>query len=152
RWRLNWRPSKAERRKHPELPEDAQLSGWLMAQEGEHPEQGELTLYLFSTEEMGNEQAAATYGRRWGVGRDIRDLKQTLLLWELQGRGEGMVGKEVAMAAVAFNLVNQTRRLAAGRAGVQPRRLSFKGTWSILKALGLGLCELDPSRWQAEFD
>src|SRR5262249_4640805 len=56
RWRLNWRPSKAERRKHPELPEDAQLSGWLMAQEVEHPEQGELTLYLFSTEEMGNEQ------------------------------------------------------------------------------------------------
>jgi hypothetical protein len=153
RWKLTWKPSKAERKKYPELPAEAQLDGWLMAVEVEHPKKGKLTLYLFSTEQLSNEQAAAIAARRWCVETDIRDLKRTLLLADLKGKSVAMVHKEVVLATVAFNLVNQTRRLAAERAGVQPRQLSFKGIWSILKTLGLSLlCHVDPSTWQQEFD
>jgi hypothetical protein len=153
RWELSWTPSAAERKKYPELPPDAQLDGWLIALEIEHPKKGKLTLYLFTTEEMSNEQARAISAQRWNVETDIRDLKRTLLLADLRGRSVAMVEKEVVLATVAYNLVNQTRRLAACRAGVAPRRLSFKGVWSILKTLSLSLlCNVDPSTWQQEFD
>jgi Transposase DDE domain len=111
RWELTWKPSAAERRKYPELPPDAQLRGWLMAVEVEHPKKGKLTLHLFATEELSNETAAVVSARRWNVETDIRDLKRTLLLADLQGRSVAMVEKEVVLATVAFNLVNQTRRL-----------------------------------------
>src|SRR5204862_1343070 len=76
-----------------------------------------------------------------------------LLLAELRGKSVAMVEKEVVLASVAYNLVNQTRRLAAPRAGVAPRRLSFKGVWSTLKALGLSrLGQPDTSQWQQEFE
>jgi hypothetical protein len=153
RWELNWRPSKQERKKYPELPEDAQVHGWLIAEEIDHPKRGKIQLYLFVTENINNEQAAAIYRQRLNVETDIRDLKRTLLLAELQSKSVAMVEKEVVMATVAYNLVNQTRRLAARRAGVEPRRLSFTGVWSILKTLGLSLLSnTDTTQWQQEFD
>jgi hypothetical protein len=153
RWEVTWRPSKKERKQHPGLPEDAQVRGWLICQEIDHPSKGKVQLYLFTTEGLSNEQACAVYRQRLHVETDIRDLKRTLLLASLQGKGVAMVKKEVVLATVAFNLVNQTRRLAARRAGVAPRKLSFKGVWSILKTLSLSLlCNSDPSAWQQEFE
>jgi hypothetical protein len=153
RWELTWRPSACEREKYPQLPADAQVRGWLIAKEIDHPQDGKTQLYLFVTEDLSNEQAAAVYRQRLNVETDIKDLKCTLLLAELQGHSLDMVHKEVALASVAYNLVNQTRRLAAKRAGVQPRRLSFKGVWSIVKALGLSLLgQTDTHAWLEEFD
>jgi hypothetical protein len=153
RWEFTWRPSSAECKKYPQLPADACLRGWLIAQEIDHPEKGKIPLYLFATEDLPNEQAAAVYARRLNIETDIKDVKITLLLAKLQGRSVAMVHKEVVLASVAYNLVAQTRRLAARRAGVAPRRLSFKGVWSILKTLGLSLlCNGDPSQWQEEFE
>ena len=40
-----------------------------------------------------------------------------------------MVKKELMTSVVAYNLTAQFRRCAAKLAGVQPRRLSFKGVW-----------------------
>lgn len=153
RWQVTWRPSKADRRSHPELPANAQVSGWLIRKEIDHPTKGRHAVFLFETEPLTNEQAAALYRQRQQVESDIRDMKVTLLLSQLQGRSVAMVEKEVALASVAFNLVNQTRRLAAPRAGVPPRRLSFKGVWSILKAVGLHLLSgVGPAEWQQTFD
>ncbi len=42
---------------------------------------------------------------------------------------------------LACNLADQVRRLAARRAGVEPRRLSFAGVWGLLKAFVAGLRE-----------
>ena len=68
----------------------------------------------------------------------------------LTGHGAEMVEKE---GVVAYNLVNQVRRLAAGRAGVPPRRLSFAGTWALVKAF-LGAMAGGPAGadWGKRFD
>ena len=55
-------------------------------------------------------------------------------LGAVQGKSAAMVEKEVVLATVADNLIVQVRRLAAEKAGVSPRRLSFKGVQSLLKA------------------
>src|SRR5262249_11481474 len=84
---------------------------------------------------------AGLYHRRQDVETDIRDLKETLVLGELTSKSAAMVEKELAAAVLAYNLANQVRRLAAGRVGVEPRELSFAGTWSLLKAFASGLHE-----------
>ena len=45
-----------------------------------------------------------------------------------------MVRKEIAASIIAFNLVIQLRRQAACVANVPPRKLSFKGAWTAIKA------------------
>ena len=65
---------------------------------------------------------------------DIAAGKVTLGLGAVAGKTKEMVEKEVVLATVAYNLIVQVRRLAAEKARVQPRRLSFTGTMSLLKA------------------
>jgi hypothetical protein len=139
RWRLRWRPSAWDRRSDGSLPADALLQGWLHeADIGEGKK-----LWLLATEDAGTEELAALYKRRGEVETDLRDLKRTLCLDRMKGRGTAMVEKELLAARLAYNLANQVRRLAAAKAGVEPRKLGFAGTWALLKsflgALGDGL-------------
>ena len=46
---------------------------------------------------------------------------------------------------MAYNLVVQIRRLAAQQAGLAPRRLSFAGSWSLVKVI-----LLQPADWTAD--
>jgi hypothetical protein len=135
RWELAWQPSRWDRAGDPELPADAVVRGWLH----EVPVAAGLTLWLFSTEARGGAEAAALYGRRQQVETDIADLKGVLRLDQVRGRSVAMVEKELLAGVLAYNLANQVRRLAARRAGVEPRRLSFAGVWSLLKAFVAGL-------------
>lgn len=130
RWRLTWRPSRWDRASDPSLPADASVEGWLH----EADIGGGKKLWLFTTEEATTAEVAALYRKRLDVETDIRDLKATLCLDRMKGRGKEMVEKELLAARLAMNLANQVRRLAAARAGVPPRRLGFAGTWSLLKA------------------
>jgi Transposase DDE domain len=129
-WSLTWKPSAWERRQHPELPAGAEVSGWLH----EVKVREDLTLWLFTTCSGPGEELAALYGHRVKVESDIRDLKQTLSMDQITAKGLGMVEKELVVGVLAFNLVNQVRRLAAREAGVEARRLSFAGVWSLVKA------------------
>ena len=112
-WKLNWEPSRWDRKNHPELPADAAVAVWLH----EVVVSASLTLWLVTT--LGNTSAnlAALYRLRQDVETDIRDVKRTLRVEEMRGKSEDMVRKEWAMGMVAYNLVVQVRRLAAARAG-----------------------------------
>ena len=134
RWKLAWKPSPHDRGAHPRLPADAMVGGWLY----EVPVRTDLTLWLFSTLESTGAELGPLYGQRLRVETDIRDLKVTLELGTLRGRSASMVGKELLAAVVAYNLTNQVRRLAAGRVGVEPRRLSFAGVWSLVRQFAPG--------------
>jgi hypothetical protein len=129
-WKVTWRPSRYERRKHPELPAAAEVQGWLH----EVRISEELTLWLFTTLSETGAEVAAVYGQRWNVETDIGSLKQTLDLEGIRGRSINIVEKELLAAVVAYNLTNQVRRLAATRLQIEPRRLSFAGVWHLLKA------------------
>src|SRR5262249_49781064 len=135
RWELTWRPSADESKKYEaDLPEDARVCGEL-AEVEVGPANNRQTLYLFGTLGEGtNVEWADLYALRWNVEPDIGASKVTLGLGEVSATSAQMVQKEVVLASVAYNLVVAVRRRAADEAGVEPRRLSFTGTLSLLKA------------------
>jgi hypothetical protein len=65
-----------------------------------------------------------------------------MALDRMSGKSVDMVEKELTAGMVAYNLANQVRRLAAARRAAAPRRLSFAGVWSLLKAFAAGLWEV----------
>jgi hypothetical protein len=138
-WIVEWRPTRWERRKNPDLPEDAMVRGRLIEVPVEH-EGKTIVLRLFTTDMTSTrKELAAFYAKRWSVEGDIRSVKQTLGLDKLSCRSVEMVEKEILLAMVAYNLVIQIRRLAARRVGIEPRQLSFKRTLHLAQAFCSGL-------------
>lgn len=147
RWELTWRPSRWDRVAHPDLPAEAEVKGWLhQVRVSDH-----LTLWLFTTLDGPGQEVAGLYKQRLHVETDIRNLKITLKMDQVRGKSPALVEKELVAAVVAYNLVNQVRRLAAARLQIEPRRLSFAGVWSLLKAFAAGMLE-DKTVAQAEVE
>jgi hypothetical protein len=145
RWELLWKPSAAERRKHPELAAHACVEVQLHQVEVTTSEGTPLTLFLVTTLSTSSHKLAELYGLRWNVETDIRNIKVVLRMDELRGQSPAMIRKELALGTVAYNLVVQIRRLAAQQAGLPPRRLSFSGSWSLVK-----IVLLQPATWTAD--
>lgn len=144
-WELLWKPTSQERRKHPELPADAALNVELHEVQVTTPEGTPLMLFLVTTLDHSPSKLADLYGLRFHVETDIRNVKVVLRMDELRGQSGPMLGKELALGTVAYNLVVQIRRLAAKQAGVPPRKLSFTGSWSLVKIL-----LLEPGSWNIQ--
>jgi hypothetical protein len=137
-WRLDWRPSRWDRRANPDLPNDAVIEGRVIEITIEH-EGKPITLRLFTTDlTTSPEEIAALYGLRWRVENDIRDMKQTMCMDRLNGQGVDMISREILLGIVAYNLVVEVKRQAASRVGIEPRRLSFKRTLDLLQAFQNG--------------
>jgi hypothetical protein len=124
-----WRPSVQERQKHPELPPDAALDVRLH----EIAVHDGLTLCLV-TDLMDEDDTpaalAGTYWHRSDIEIDIRNLKVVLEIETIRARSVEMFQKELLASVTAYNLVTQFRRQAADLAGLPPRRMSFKRTWT----------------------
>jgi hypothetical protein len=148
RWALTWRPTPRERQSHG-LDPGAQVTGWLH----EVRVNPKLTLWLFATGPDSGRELAALYRRRLDVETDIRNVKQTLAMDRLTGQGSEMVEKELVLGVLAYNLVNQVRRLAAAQAGVEPRRLGFAGVWNLVQALLTAMADGSSEEdWEARFE
>jgi hypothetical protein len=145
RWELLWKPSAADRRKHPELPANACLKVQLHQVEVITSEGNPLILFLVTTLVTTGSKLADLYGLRFNVETDIRNVKVVLRMDELRGQSRSMIRKELALGMLAYNLVIQIRRLAAKQAGLAPRRLSFSGSWSLVKVI-----LLQPATWTGE--
>ena len=152
-WRLDWRPSRWDRTPNPDLPGDAIVEGRVIEMTIEH-EKSPITLRIFTTDMTSSpEEVAALYGLRWRVENDIRDLKQTMQLHRLSGKGVEMISREILLGVVAYNLVVEVRRQAADRAGIEPRRLSFKRTLDLLQAFRDGLdADESPAEQDKRYD
>ena len=140
-----WKPSAADRRKHPELSAEACVKVQLHQVQVVTSEGNPLTLFLVTTLSTSGPKLAELYGLRFNVETDIRNVKVVLRMDELRGHSRSMLRKELALGAVAYNLVIQIRRLAAQQAGLAPRRLSFSGSWSLVKII-----LLDPAKWTTD--
>jgi Transposase DDE domain len=68
---------------------------------------------------------AGLYGTRWRVEEHLKALKQTMKMDVLKCKTVDGVLKELAMYALAYNLVRVTMCRAAGRQGVEADRVSF---------------------------
>jgi len=133
--RLVWKPSRDDRRSHPQLPAAAAVAGRLIVQRVQPSNGGAaILLALFTTLEGEAEQIVALYGGRWNIETDLRSLKSTLELEQLTGTTPEMVAKELNLAMLAYNLVRAVTYLAAQQAGLPPRAFSFTRVRNVIRA------------------
>ena len=127
-----WQPSYWDRRKHPELPRQCPIQGWVVA--CRNPSRPDEVLYFFTTLDLKPARILALYKLRWNIETDLRSLKRTVGLHELAGRTPDMVEKELFLAVSAYNLVRATIYRAARRAGLNPRDYSFSAAQDAVMA------------------
>lgn len=133
---LEWKPSRDDRRRHPDLPADASVRGRLLVREVQPDNGGEpFLLALFTTLSSPLEAVFALYGRRWAIETDLRTLKTTLRLDQLTCSTPDMVAKEIEMGITAYNLVRGLIAVAAQQSGVPPRGYSFTKVRHIVEIL-----------------
>jgi hypothetical protein len=126
RCRVVWEPSAYERKRHPNLPPDASVTGWVVA--CRNPSRRQEILYFFTTLDLKPSRILALYKLRWHIETDLRSLKRTVSLHQITSRSKSMVEKDLLMAVSAYNVVRAVMYLAASRAGIAPRQLSFSAT------------------------
>jgi hypothetical protein len=130
-----WKPTREDRRSHPDLPPDACVRGRLIARQVQ-PSNGAtpFLLYLFTTLSASCDEVLSLYGQRWNIETDLRTLKSTLALEQLSCTTPEMVAKELNMAMAAYNLVRAITYIAAERAGIAPRSYSFTRVRNVVEA------------------
>lgn len=147
--KLCWRPSRQDRRAHPELPPEAQVEGRLLVATGKGFRE---TVYLFTTLAGDGQAIVALYARRWNMELDLRSLKRTMRLHHLRGKSVAAIEKELLIAVVGYGLVRACMALAAQRSGVAPRQLSFTRCHGLLNAMVGKLTSPLPEQRQSNFD
>jgi hypothetical protein len=133
--RVVWKPSRDDRRSHPELPANACVEGRIIVRQVKPSNGAEsFLLALFTTLPDPPEEIVNLYGQRWNIEVDLRSLKGTLRLEELTCTTSPMVAKEIDLAMVSYNLVRAVMYLTAGKAGLEPRAFSFTRVRNVLNA------------------
>ena len=123
---LVWKPSRDERRNHPQLPADASVRGRLIVRQVRPSNGGAaFLLAIFTTLPGSPKEVFALYGQRWRIETDLRTLKSTLRLDQLTCSTPDMVAKEIEMGIAAYNLVRAMIVLASEQSGTPPRGYSF---------------------------
>lgn len=150
--RVEWRPSREDRRAHPDLPADAVVRGRLLVAHVEGEGGKRLKLYLFTTLEEPSEELVELYRRRWDIELDIRSLKQTLRMHSLSAKAPEMAEKELLLAIAAYNLVRSVQMAAARQAHLEPRRLSFSRVQAVVMTALPRLATItDATEWEADY-
>ena len=115
-------------------PYDSQASvtGRLLCFAASDPNQKE-PLYLFTTLPLSAQEIEHLYGLRSNVETDLRSIKQTVHLQQLSARSADVLEKELRFAFAAYNLVRAVICLAAEKAHLPPRRISFTNVYTLLE-------------------
>ena len=131
--RLDWRPTQADRKKHPDLPPEACIRGRLIVTLVQ-PSDGSTAflLCLFTTLEEDRDEIVKLYGLRWNIETDLLSLKKTLRIAQLTCTTSQMVDKEIEVAVMSYNLARAVIYQAAQQAGVAPRSFSFTRVRNII--------------------
>jgi putative transposase len=152
--RILWRPSREDRKSHPELAAEASMEGRLIVRRMQ-PEDGKKSylLALFTTLEGSADELLALYGQRWAIETDLRTLKSQLRLDQLTSTSPEMVAKEIDLAIAAYNLVRAMICLAAQESGIAPRGYSFTWVSNIVQTFGPMISNAQsPEQAQRYFD
>jgi putative transposase len=144
RRKVVWEASGWELKAHPGLPPQASVEGWLVA--GRNPGRRDEILYFFTTLDEKPTRILGLYGLRWNIETDLRSLKRTAHLHQIESKTPSMVSKELLMAVSSYNLVRAAMFLAAHRAGISPRQLSFSTSQDAMMA---AFPDLQPGRTHA---
>lgn len=126
-----WKPTRFDRCGGP-FPETAAVSGRMVCIATEHSAK-EKFLYFFTTLDLSPDALGAPYRRRWNVETDLRSIKQTVRLQQLSSRSPEMLEKDLLLALAVYNLVRAVICLAAQKANVEPRRISFTNVYTLVE-------------------
>jgi hypothetical protein len=126
-----WRPSRWDKPKKTPWPAEAMIRGRLIAARVGRGKSKQW-LYLFTTLGLPAEEIVQLYGQRWPIETDLRSLKHTVRLQHIAAKDVDTMEKELLTAVSAYNLVRAVMCLAAKRAEVDPRQLSFSFVLSLL--------------------
>lgn len=131
-YEVEWRASRLDRSGKANRPNDAVIRGRLVAWRVGRGKSKQW-LYLFTTLTISANQVVDLYGKRWNVETDLRSLKQTVRLQRISVQSVDMMEKELLTAILAYNLVRAVMMLAAARAGLHTRQLSFTYAYNIVQ-------------------
>jgi hypothetical protein len=146
--KITWKPTRWDRCGRP-YPPEAAVEGRLLCLPTSDPAQQE-PLYFFTTLELPADQIRDLYSLRWNVETDLRSIKQTGHLQQLSAGSTAMLEKELFLALAAYNLVRAVICLAAEKAQVAPRRLSFTGVYTLVETFSADLqAPRNPAAWDA---
>jgi hypothetical protein len=150
---VKWKPSRADRKSHPELPPDACIRGRLMVCRVQ-PDNGSdpFLLAFFTTLPDSAEEILKLYGQRWNIETDLRTLKSQLRMEQLSCATSEMAAKEIEMAIAAYNLVRAVICLAAQQSGLPPRDYSFTRAARIVQSFAPKIASANGTEAQRHFD
>jgi putative transposase len=144
---ITWQPSRWDQCGH-HAP-GAEIKGRLLCLPGTDAGQRE-PLYFFSTLPLPPQPLRDVYALRWNVETDLRSIKQTVHLQQLSARSSALLEKELLLAVAAYNLVRAVICLAAEKAQVPPRRLSFTNVYTLVETFSPDLTSARNRRqWDA---
>jgi putative transposase len=89
---------------------------------------------LLDAEVYTREDIAELYGFRWNSELDIRAIKQSLNLGHTRCKSPAMVGRELWITLLGYNLIRTTAAAAAALHDKRPRQISFTGTCQYVLA------------------
>lgn len=147
-WTVRWRPSVKDRKSNPHLTPDVCLEV-LVHEVVINPQ---LTLWFVTSLSESAPLLAELYGRRWEVEIDIRNVKVVLDTESIRARSVTMFRKELLTSMVAYNLVVQFRRQAAGCAKLPVKRLSFTKVWNTYQEFLMKKTYATAEEWQEQFE
>ena len=132
---LVWKPSRADRKSHSDLPPEACVKGRLIVRQVQPAQGGEpFLLTLFTTLADPAEEILKLCGQRWNIETDLRTLKSQLRMEQLSCATPEMAAKEIQMAIAAYNLVRAVIGVAAEQSGLPPRSYSFTRAARIMES------------------
>jgi len=130
-----WKPSRADRKAHPDLPADACLRGRLIVRRVQPDNRAApFLLALFTTLPDPVKEIRKLYSERWNIETDLRTLKTQLRMEQLTCATPDMAAKEIEMGIAAYNLVRAVICLAAQQSGLPPRNYSFTRAARIVES------------------
>lgn len=130
---IDWKPSRWDRKAHPDLPAGACLRVRIIATQVLRKGKA-IQLYVLTTLDLPVEQIVELYGFRWNIELDLRSLKQTMDLHSLRSTTPDMAAKELVLAVTAYNFVRAAIYAAAQAANLNPRQISFSRAQDVVNA------------------
>jgi Transposase DDE domain len=89
------------------------------------------------------------FRQRWHAELDLRSLKTEMRMEMLRTRSPAMVGKEIGMHLLAYNLIRGIMAEAARASEIKPRTISFTGSVHTIRAFEESHL-YDPERIEAD--
>jgi hypothetical protein len=102
---------------------------------------------LLDPREAPAQELARLFRARWHAELHLRSLKVFLGMDVLRCKTPEMVREELRMHLLVYNLVRELLAQAAGRAGLEPHELSFKGALQTLNRFQELLTLTSADRW-----